>query len=344
MKTMLKVLFVVMLFMVGNRYIGLGLQNKVLAYYQENSVPLLKENKKDEYIESFMTASQFERYITKPIYSGISTDETFHFEFSVYNGIDRQGSQQSLFLYFDDRKTNETEQINYAKLANIDELDTRYVRVRADIILDDKELPVKYYFPIDLNYRLPVIAFRLNDDNQIVFKDINEKNQVQMATADQITKITLSVEYLKGSNKLDIHKKYDDIKFAELTHNDSNSLDNIDNFVETNDLFVSTSFNGKTSLYSKLESYKDETLVSYTNKDSLKPYNKYVRNPIIIFTSVSVVAVYFVFLFKPTLAFIDKKKQMKKINEREEKKQTQNIKIKDEIEVVESNNDQENLN
>ena len=313
MKWLGRVLILIVIFIGLSQVLNYGLSKKVNMFYEENAVPLIKENKKDEYLEMFFTATMSHSYLKDPIYIGTSNDGLYPLDFSIYSAKAKKDSHQSLLFYFSDQSEDGTNKINYESI--IDKYDNyeknkHLVFIEYRVTFDKVDETIKYNIPIEARYRTPInlmnvvdgeFYFNGTEKNRVVGKTAKTINKIELVLVDQTESNGKEPTKAKETNLLTLNNNNDAVMGSKdsLVMNDKN-------FLETNN------FNGNVSSFDLDNNYKDDAKVHVIDTSLIKPYNKYMVKPIVIFSLIAVVVLYLVFLFRPTMDFIEKKRKEKR--------------------------------
>lgn len=313
MKWLGRVLILIVIFIGLSQVLNYGLSKKVNMFYEENAVPLIKENKKDEYLEMFFTATMSHSYLKDPIYIGTSNDGLYPLDFSIYSAKAKKDSHQSLLFYFSDQSEDGTNKIDYESI--IDKYDNyeknkHLVFIEYRVTFDKVDETIKYNIPIEARYRTPInlmnvvdgeFYFNGTEKNRVVGKTAKTINKIELVLVDQTESDGKEPTKAKETNLLTLNNNND----AVMGSKDS-LVTNDKNFLETNN------FNGNVSSFDLDNNYKDDAKVHVIDTSLIKPYNKYMVKPIVIFSLIAVVVLYLVFLFRPTMDFIEKKRKEKR--------------------------------
>lgn len=313
MKWLGRVLILIVIFIGLSQVLNYGLSKKVNMFYEENAVPLIKENKKDEYLEMFFTATMSHSYLKDPIYIGTSNDGLYPLDFSIYSAKAKKDSHQSLLFYFSDQSEDGTNKIDYESI--IDKYDNyeknkHLVFIEYRVTFDKVDETIKYNIPIEARYRTPInlmnvvdgkFYFNGTEKNRVVGKTAKTINKIELVLVDQTESNGKEPTKAKETNLLTLNNNND----AVMGSKDS-LVTNDKNFLETNN------FNGNVSSFDLDNNYKDDAKVHVIDTSLIKPYNKYMVKPIVIFSLIAVVVLYLVFLFRPTMDFIEKKRKEKR--------------------------------
>lgn len=313
MKWLGRVLILIVIFIGLSQVLNYGLSKKVNMFYEENAVPLIKENKKDEYLEMFFTATMSHSYLKDPIYIGTSNDGLYPLDFSIYSAKAKKDSHQSLLFYFNDQSEDGTNKIDYKSI--IDKYDNyeknkHLVFIEYRVTFDKVDETIKYNIPIEARYRTPInlmnvvdgeFYFNGTEKNRVVGKTAKTINKIELVLVDQTESNGKEPTKAKETNLLTLNNNND----AVMGSKDS-LVTNDKNFLETNN------FNGNVSSFDLDNNYKDDAKVHVIDTSLIKPYNKYMVKPIVIFSLIAVVVLYLVFLFRPTMDFIEKKRKEKR--------------------------------
>lgn len=313
MKWLGRVLILIVIFIGLSQVLNYGLSKKVNMFYEENAVPLIKENKKDEYLEMFFTATMSHSYLKDPIYIGTSNDGLYPLDFSIYSAKAKKDSHQSLLFYFNEQSEDGTNKIDYESI--IDKYDNYeknkgLVFIEYRVTFDKVDETIKYNIPIEARYRTPInlmnvvdgeFYFNGTEKNRVVGKTAKTINKIELVLVDQTESNGKEPTKAKETNLLTLNNNNDAVMGSKdsLVMNDKN-------FLETNN------FNGNVSSFDLDNNYKDDAKVHVIDTSLIKPYNKYMVKPIVIFSLIAVVVLYLVFLFRPTMDFIEKKRKEKR--------------------------------
>ena len=313
MKWLGRVLILIVIFIGLSQVLNYGLSKKVNMFYEENAVPLIKENKKDEYLEMFFTATMSHSYLKDPIYIGTSNDGLYPLDFSIYSAKAKKDSHQSLLFYFNDQSEDGTNKIDYKSI--IDKYDNyeknkHLVFIEYRVTFDKVDETIKYNIPIEARYRTPINLMNVVD-GEFYFNG-TEKNRVVGKTAKTINKIELVLVDQTDSNGTE-PTKAKETNLLTLNNNNDAVMGSKDSLVTNDKNFLETNnFNGNVSSFDLDNNYKDDAKVHVIDTSLIKPYNKYMVKPIVIFSLIAVVVLYLVFLFRPTMDFIEKKRKEKR--------------------------------
>lgn len=332
MKWIGRILFAFVVFQVGMIVVQQATLKKHTTYYIEKGVPLLEENKKDEYIQQYFTATSVKDYITDPIYEGSSQDEEFPLNFSIHNAR-QDGKNQSVIFYFDDRNEETGKPIDYKALGlvknekNFDENPT-LVYIRILLYMDEETEPLMYYFPLTLpkaddngnftNNRMPVELLRITEDGRFQYTVLNDKRKQEARYADRISKMELIIQdYSEEMGKNEGNTPNQEKTIATFIHSDDAKLGSKEVLTRQTDdkgnelINKSLNFNGEVKNYDLKEKYKNKEFVTYPDVALVNEYSNVMIKPILTFALIATAATYLIFFLKPTMAFFENRRDAK---------------------------------
>ena len=313
MKWLGRVLILIVAFLGLSQVFNYGLSKKVNMFYEENAVPLIDTNKKDEYLEMFFTATMSHSYLKDPIYIGTSNEGVYPLDFSVYSAKAKKGDNQAILFYFNDKSEDGTNKLDYKSLiTNYENYQSnkRLVALEYRLKFENIDEVIKYNISIEARYRTPVnlmnvvdgeFYFNGTEKNKVVGKKSKKLNKIEIVLVDHTETKGADDNKIKETNLLTVNNNDEAVMGTKdaLVMNDKN-------FLETNN------FNGNVTGFDLEKNYNDDSKVVVIDTSLIKPYNKYMIKPIVIFSLIAVVVLYVVFLFKPTMNFIEQKRKAKK--------------------------------
>lgn len=313
MKWLGRVLILIVAFLGLSQVFNYGLSKKVNMFYEENAVPLIDTNKKDEYLEMFFTATMSHSYLKDPIYIGTSNEGVYPLDFSVYSAKAKKGDNQAILFYFNDKSEDGTNKLDYKSLiTNYENYQSnkRLVALEYRLKFENIDEVIKYNISIEARYRTPVnlmnvvdgeFYFNGTEKNKVVGKKSKKLNKIEIVLVDHTETKGADDKKIKETNLLTVNNNDEAVMGTKdaLVMNDKN-------FLETNN------FNGNVTGFDLEKNYNDDSKVVVIDTSLIKPYNKYMIKPIVIFSLIAVVVLYVVFLFKPTMNFIEQKRKAKR--------------------------------
>jgi len=311
MKWIGRILYAIMVVIIGAFVLRFAQINALFEYYNENVVPHLIENDRESYMEGFMTANFVEDYLKEPIYLASSNDETYNFEFAIYHLrlSNQEESYSYLAFYF-----NETT-FNYEELlANYEnyEANNNLAEISIEFKMAGHDDEIKNYYPIDINLRMPVVIFqqvRVADNELFKFQVTDEDNELVEETSTEIEKIIITLE--DSTTTSDEQPNAIETVIAEFNSDSNNDLSLTDNLVLNEDVLTSNNFNGIALNYAFDDLYTNEALLGETHFDTLDDYQGGVARTLAIYIIIVLVITFLLFFLKPLIKYLNERKANK---------------------------------
>lgn len=218
-----------------------------------------------------------------------------------------------ILFYFNDKSEDGTNKLYYKSLiTNYEnyESNKRLVALEYRLKFENIDEVIKYNISIEARYRTPVnlmnvvdgeFYFNGTEKNKVVGKKSKKLNKIEIVLVDHTETKGADDKKIKETNLLTVNNNDEAVMGTKdaLVMNDKN-------FLETNN------FNGNVTGFDLEKNYNDDSKVVVIDTSLIKPYNKYMIKPIVIFSLIAVVVLYVVFLFKPTMNFIEQKRKAKR--------------------------------
>lgn len=320
MKYISKIIYALVIFLVGVIVYRVTTINIKKNYYQEVGVKQLEEGLKADYMNTFIETENIDSYISKPIYNAVSKDELLPFNLSIYFAKSKSVSTSNnslLLFYFDDRNIdNLNESIDYSSMATNKDAYSKnsdLMIVRLNVYMDNNVLPTTNFYFTELNKRAPIglIGFHLNDSGEVNYdyyqmKDKNDKKPNRVF-AKKITKIELVIEDYT-TNKLN-----DPIttSLAVFNHNDNIILPSEDILVNNDNIITTDKFNGSLDSFYKEDVYVNNISEVYTSHGEMfNKYNYKVYINMIVWGFISMILTYLVYFLVPTINYFKYRKKI----------------------------------
>ena len=280
MKWLGRVLILIVAFLGLSQVFNYGLSKKVNMFYEENAVPLIDTNKKDEYLEMFFTATMSHSYLKDPIYIGTSNEGVYPLDFSVYSAKAKKGDNQAILFYFNDKSEDGTNKLDYKSLiTNYENYQSnkRLVALEYRLKFENIDEVIKYNISIEARYRTPVnlmnvvdgeFYFNGTEKNKVVGKKSKKLNKIEIVLVDHTETKGADDKKIKETNLLTVNNNDEAVLGTKdaLVMNDKN-------FLETNN------FNGNVTGFDLEKNYNDDSKVVVIDTSLIKPYNKYMIKP-----------------------------------------------------------------
>lgn len=303
------------------------LKNEAMDYYNEGDL--------DNYFKEFMVATSRDKYIEKPLYQAISSEENLEFTLSIFHtrAVTNQGEVDvaAFVLSNLDIRVTPLNEENYLN-------DTNLVRIRVNINLSEGH--------IYQDYNLEGKSLALTSTSSLgaaipIELSIGEKDNISLfglssGTAIRIESITIELidhsklenvgevsHIAKLENDSSLEEQFEVVDYLTRDEASFPIYDGEeDEMVEVNAL-VSTKFNGEAFRYNVGEQIyngdsSDENVI-YSNLDNLRSYNGVIYRYFTIFAVIIVIVTYLLFFLKPTIKHIRKRKFAKTVNDNENK-------------------------
>lgn len=348
MKWVGRILYLILLYIIGIFVLSFAQQSATYKFYQNEGIPFLKDDNREEYIARYFTIFEIEKYLKDPIYIAKSeNDEKFNFEFAIYQFkyIENEKELTYLAFYFNEISFDYKELLNdyesYEKNNNL-------AAIRIELKFAGIEELGSDYFEIDINDRMPSIIVQqtLNNNNEDIFqfKYKNAEDEVSTKESNEFESIKLYIQDYSG-----IKEKEDEAVttlFAEFNSDSLNEMDQVDQLVSVEGVLTSTNFNGSISKFSLEEKYSNPDNLGNIYLDILRDYQKSVVPTMIIYVLIALVVTFLIFFLRPVMDIIkDKKFEKERVSKEifaEENINNNNdniIDVKEDSIEIESNND-----
>src|SRR5690554_4138905 len=311
MKWIGRILYAIMVVIIGAFVLRFAQINALWEYYDENVAPHLIENDRESYMEGFMTANFIEDYLKEPIYLANSNDETYNFEFAIYHLMaNNQDESYSYLAFYFNETTFEYEEL----LASYEsyEANNDSAEISIEFKMAGIEDEIKSYFPLNINLRMPVVILeqvRVENNELFKFQVADENNNLIEKTSTEIEKIIITLEDSTAISE----EQPNVIKtlIAEFNSDSSNDLSLTDNLVLNDNVLTSNNFNGIALNYALDDLYINEDLLGETDFDTLEDYQSGVGRTVIIYIVIVLVITFLLFFLKPLIKYLDERKAIK---------------------------------
>lgn len=332
MKWIGRILYIIVVVIIGTLVLRFSQINAQVKYYNDNALPYLIENDRENYIEGYMTANLVEEYLKYPIYLANSNDETFTFEFAIYHlRVTNNDNNISYLTFYFNEVT-----FNYEELLsdyNSYEENNNTAGILIELKMAGVDEIVTNYYPLDINFRMPIVILeqvKVNNDELFRFQVVDSNDKEVNKTSNEIEKITITLEDLTTATT----EQPDPIKtvIAEFNSDSTNDLSLTDNLILNGDTLESNNFNGAVSNYALNDNYSNESLLGATHFGDLSVYQKGVVKSLIIYFLIVVVITFLLFFLKPLMNHLNQRRTNK---ETKELKALSNNNELEEVEVIE---------
>lgn len=310
MKWLGRILYIFLIFIIGFYVLNYSNMKKRYEFFVNKTEPLIENYNREEFMKYFMTASNVKDYLNKPVY--LAKDEDEKIEFSIYHGkyVAKGGQGDLLFFNFRDIDQNIIETMLHDGEKYKTDNFTAYIKI--EVYMDDKTKPVVDTLQINKQAQMPtslIEMVKVEEKDKFRYIITDDAGKQVEEFGDNITKIELTL--VDKTNVIKEEDKGTETKLITITNN-QDAVMNEDVLIKNSEnVLLSSNFNGNVNSYLLSETYSDETKGVLVFNE-LDEFNYVVRKNLTTFSIITAIITYLLFFLKPTIKYAIEKEWFKK--------------------------------